>query len=247
MRNMKLKTHLVLLVSITIFCVACKAQHISNSIQTDIEGEWFVYATYGDKNSWTLHNDKMIFKSPWNTENPKGIDTVYIYTQKGLPANHIVVRNNRKKEPYAIISIVKTPGNKKIAMTPVVSGMSIQEVVEKLKTEEIPSWIDLRQRYWYNKEMIVTLDSAPGLDQVTAKDMLTALQWRKPLAEKLQAYLEDTQGDRSHMIYRFVEQYRNERLIELGYNPHKQVIFNLEEQFKDAPEVLKLLKEEIKF
>jgi hypothetical protein len=230
-----------------ILCTACKAQNISNTIKDEIPQEWFVYATYGEKNSWTLHNDKMIFKSPWNTENPKGIDTVDIYTQKGLPANHIVVRNNRKKEPYAIIRIVKAADHKKIAMTPIVSGMSIQEVVEKFKTEEIPSWIDLTQRYWYHKEMIVALDLAPGLDEVTAKDMLTALQWREPLAEKLQAYLEDTQGARSHMIYRFVEQYRNQRLIELGYNPHKQVIFNLEEQFKDAPEVLKLLKEEIKF
>ena len=244
---MKLKTHLVLLISITILCVTCKAQHISNSIQTDIEGEWFVYATYGEKNSWTLHNDKMIFKSPWNTESPKGIDTVDIYTQKELPSNYFVVRNNRKKEPFAVLEIVKAADNKKIAMTPIFSGMSIQEVVEKFKTEEIPTWIDLRQRYWYSREVITALDSAPGLDEVTAKDMLTALQWREPLAEKLQAYLEDTQGARSFMIYRFVEQYRNERLIELGYNPYKQVIFDLETQFKEAPEVLKLLKEEIKF
>ncbi len=244
---MKLKTHLVLLVSITILCVACKAQHISNSLQKDIEGEWFVYTTYGEKNSWMLDNDKMIFKSPWNTERPKGVDTVDVYTQKELPPYHIVVRNKRKKEPYAILKIKKTAGGEKIGMTPIVSGMSIREVVGKFKTEEIPSWIDLKQRYWYSQEMIMVVDAMPGLDEVTSEDMLTALQWREPLAEKLQAYLEDTQGARSHMIYRFVEQYRNERLIELGYNPYKQVVFNLEEQFKDAPEVLKLLKEDIKF
>lgn len=236
-----------ILVAVGVLHTACKAQNKLNPLEEETPQEWFVYATYGEKNSWTLENDKMIFKSPWNTENPKGIDTVDIYREKGLPPNHLVVRNNRQKEPYAVLKIIKASDGKKIGMTPIVSGMSIQEVVDKFHTEEIPNWIDLRQRYWYSKEMIATIDAAPGLDMVTAKDMLTSLQWREPLSEKLQAYLEDTKGERSHMVYRFVENYRNDRLIELGYNPYKQVLFNLEEQFKDAPEVLKLLKEEIKF
>ncbi|WP_299686011.1 hypothetical protein [uncultured Dokdonia sp.] len=215
---MKSKTPLVALISMLILCLACKAQNISVTTKNDIKEEWFVYANYGEVNSWTLHKDMMIFKSPWNTTNPKGIDTVYIYTQKELPAHHIVVQNKRKKEPYAILDIEKTTDGKKIAMTPIVSGNSIQEVVKKFNTEKTPSWIDLRKRYWYTKEMIMSLDTLPGLDEVTPKDMLTALQWRKPLSIKLQAYLEDTNGARSFMVYRFVEQYRNERLIELGYN-----------------------------
>ena len=244
---MKFKIPVITFVSLLILCLACKAQNISDTTKNDIKEEWFVYANYGEVNSWTLHKDKMVFKSPWNTTNFKGIDTVYMYIQKELPTNHIVVHNKRKKEPYAILDIEKTTDGKKIAMTPIVSGNSIQEVVKKFNTEKIPSWIDLRKRYWYSKEMIMSLDTMPGLDEVTAEDMLTALQWREPLSIKLQAYLEDTNGSRSFMIYRFVENYRNERLIELGYNPYKQVIYNLEEQFKDAPEVLKLLKEEIKF
>jgi len=236
-----------ILTVIGIHTTACKTQNVSNILEENNPQEWFVYANYGEKNSWTLYEDKMIFTSPWNTESPKGIDTVDVYTENKLPPNHVVVRNNRKKEPYAVLKIIKASDGKKIGMTPIVSGMSIQEVVDKFNTEEIPSWIDLTKRYWYSKEMIATIDAAPGLDKVTAKDMLTALQWREPLAEKLQAYLDDTNGARSHMIYRFVENYRNDRLIELGYNPYKQVLFNLEEQFKDAPEVLKLLKEEIKF
>ncbi|WP_299764385.1 hypothetical protein [uncultured Dokdonia sp.] len=244
---MRLKIYTTVCVSILLLCLSCKAQKRLNNRQNDVQEEWFVYANYGEVNSWTLHEDKMIFKSPWDTTNPKGIDTVYMYIQKELPVNHIVVRNKRKKEPYAILDIEKTIDGKKIAMTPIVSGNSIQEVIKKFNTEKTPSWIDLRKRYWYSKEVIMSLDTMPGLDEVTPEDMLTALQWREPLANRLQAYLEDTKGARSFMVYRFVEQYRNEQLIELGYNPYKQVIFNLEEQFKDAPEVLKLLKEEIKF
>ncbi|MEO0556028.1 MAG: hypothetical protein AAF149_22785, partial [Bacteroidota bacterium] len=49
---------------------------------------------------------------------------------------------------------------------------------------------------------------------------LAALQWRKLLSEKLQLYLEDTEGKRPFMVYRFVEAYRNQKLVALGYNPY---------------------------
>lgn len=243
---MKFKIPVIILVSLLILCLACKAQNIAENTHP-IQEEWFVYSMSGEKNSCTIYEDKIIFKSPWDTQSPKGIDTVYLETQKGLPINHVIAHNEGKKEPYGIFKIVKSPNGKKIAMTPIVSGNNAQEVVQKLAKEGVPDWIDLRKQILYSSEMIKVIDVLPGLDKVTPEDMLTALQWREPLSIKLQAYLEDTNGSRSFMIYRFVENYRNERLIELGYNPYKQVIYNLEEQFKDAPEVLKLLKEEIKF
>lgn len=229
------------------FFTACKSQNIPSKVQPDTPQEWFGYSMSGEKNSMTIHEDKMIFKSPWNTQSSKAIDTIYIQTDGQLPEGHYIVQNKRKREPYGILKIDRSSDGKKIALTPLVSGTSAIEVLGKFNEENLPSWIDLTKQTLYSSEMIKTIDVLPGLDEVTAKDMLTALQWREPLGIKLQAYLEDTKGTRSHMIYRFVDQYRNERLVDLGYNPYKQVIYNLEEQFKDAPEVLKLLKEEIKF
>ena len=95
--------------------------------------------------------------------------------------------------------------------------------------------------------MIDKLEKAPGLDKLTREDLLTAMQWRRPLSEKLQKYLEDTGGKRQFMIYRFVETYRNQKLVELGYNPYKRVTYNFAKQFEGDEEILKLLNEEIRF
>ena len=91
------------------------------------------------------------------------------------------------------------------------------------------------------------LEQAPGLDQLKREDLLTALQWREPLSNKLQKYLEDTNGEGpSYMLYRFVEAYRNKKLVALGYNPYKRVVYNFEKQFNNDPEIMRLLQEEIK-
>lgn len=236
----------VCLIVTTLFS-SCKSQNRTVEESSNTPKEWFGYNMYGDKNSMTIYTDKMVFKSPWDTKSAKAIDTIYIQRNKELPKNHVMIQNQRKKEPFGILKMMESADGKKIALIPLVSGMNADEVLQKFKVETLPSWIDLTKQTLYSAEMIEKVDAFPGLDEVTAKDMLTALQWREPLGIKLQAFLEDTKGARSHMIYRFVDQYRNERLVELGYNPFKQVIYNFEEQFKDDPEVLKLLKEEIKF
>lgn len=212
--------------------------------QTKLEGStWYSYNTEGDLGSCTFFKDKIVFKSPIDSDSEKSISTLVI--EKRLDDGHIIVQNDRKKPPYALMSIRKVGAILKMA--PSVKGTSVQEVEDDFKNKPVPSWIDLTEREWYTKEKMKQLEKAPGLDELTRDDLLTAMQWREPLSKKLQQYLEDTQGKRSFMIYRFVEAYRNQKLVELGYNPYKRVAYNLHKQFEGDEEIMKLLNEEIKF
>ncbi|WP_299223723.1 hypothetical protein [uncultured Aquimarina sp.] len=210
-----------------------------NSIKT-----WYAYNASGELGSCTIFEDKIIFKSPLDSNNEKSISTVFI--EKRLDDRHMIVRNDDKKPPYAIIQVIKT-GKSILKMAPIVKGISINSVEKSFKENKTPNWINLTEKDWYTEKQIEQLKKAPGLDKLTRDDLLLSMQWRKPLSEKIQQYLKDTKGERQFMVYRFVNEYRNKKLVELGYNPYKFVEYNLEKQFEGDEEVLKLLFEEIKF
>jgi hypothetical protein len=228
-----------------VMVMSCKAQDtIQPTNNVDSVQTWYAYNMEGELGSCTFQADKIIFKSPVDSKNEKDISEVII--EKHLGDQYLLVRNNAKKPPYAVLSLRIANGNI-LKMAPVTKGTSVLEAEEQFKNKTIPEWISLTERDWYSRETIEKLEKAPGLDKLTREDLLTALQWREPLAEKLQKYLEDTGGNRRFMIYRFVETYRNQKLVELGYNPYKRVTYNLARQFKSDEEILKLLNEEIRF
>ena len=63
----------------------------------------------------------------------------------------------------------------------------------------------------------------------------------------LVAYAKDNGEIPFYRLRRWVDAFRNQKLIRLGYNPHKQVAYNWHEQFKDDPDVMRLLNEPINF
>ncbi|NAS32716.1 hypothetical protein GTQ40_17175 [Flavobacteriaceae bacterium R38] len=221
--------------------VSCKAQ---NSIENkETPQVWYSYNTEGELGSCTFYKDKIVFKSPITSESEKSVSVTYI--EKRLNTQHLIVRNDLKKPPYAVIKIEK--GASILKMSSVITGSSVSSLEESFKENTPPAWMSLIERHWYTKEKTDRLEKAPGLDELKREDLLTSLQWRPPLSEKLQQYLEDTKNERPFMIYRFVENYRNQKLVELGYNPYKRVIYNLHKKFEDDEEIMKLLNEEIKF
>ncbi|WP_422860561.1 hypothetical protein ACOKFD_06910 [Flagellimonas sp. S174] len=233
---------------ITIILALCFVGMLSCKAQTPVAEDkaqeiWYTYTMSGDLGSCTIYEDKMVFNSPVGSDSKKGISLVIL--EKRLDSLHLVIRNDKKTPPYAVMSLRKQQDVLKMA--PVLTGTSVADVEKKFLEGQMPNWISLTEQYWYTKEKIAQMEEAPGLDELKREDLLTAMMWRNALSEKLQQYLEETGGERSFMIYRFVEAYRNQKLIELGYNPYKRVVYNLRKTFANDQEIMKLLNEEIKF
>jgi len=220
--------------------VACKSQAVLEK-QDQV---FYTYDSQGELGSCTLFPDKIVFKSPMNSESEKSLTTMTII--KRFDSQHLLLFNERSGQPYGVVSVYTTDDNI-LKMNRVFSAKTAEEAERKWNEEEAPSWIALTERDLYPKSMIDQMENAPGLDEIKRDDLIAAMQWRKPLSKMLQAYLEDTEGKRSFMVYRFVENYRNRRLVQMGYNPYKQVVYNFEKRFEGDAEILKLLNEEIKF
>ena len=226
--------------------LSCKTQgNIQQNINKNDVKTWYFFSSEGELGNCTFYDDKIVFKSSVNSNNNN--DTTTLFIEKRLDNQYLIVRNNDRKPPYAIISIEITDRSILNVASTTITGTSIDEVEEKFNKNPIPIWVDLTGRDCYTKKQIDQLEKAPGLDELTREDLLTSLQWRQPLSEKLKAYLEDNGDNGRFRIYRFVENYRNQRLVELGYNPYKQVTYNLYKRFKEDEEIMRLLNEEIKF
>ncbi|GAB1858213.1 hypothetical protein MHTCC0001_30500 [Flavobacteriaceae bacterium MHTCC 0001] len=224
--------------------ISCKSQNGMNTKAVDSIKTWYTYTMDGELQSCTFYKDKIVYKSPIHSESNKSTSTAFI--EKILDSVHVIVRNDYKKSPYAVVKAT-TDKQSVLSMIFITKGVSVEAAEASFINDTIPAWIDLTKQNWYTKEKIDQLEKAPGLDELKREDLLTALQWRKPLGEKLQQYLEDTQGKNKYIIYRFVEQFRNRKLVELGYNPYKRVVYNFKKQFEGDEEILKLLFEDIKF
>ncbi len=199
----------------------------------------------GEVRSATFSENTIIYQDVDRPPSPKTTDTVLI--KKRLDAAHCIVFNGRKRPPYALIRMKENVPKGTLKIDVLDKGVAIDSLDLIFEKKSFPSWTDLMAQQWYSASTLARLKQAPGLNEIKRQDMLTALQWRKALSEKIKAYLEDTGGARPFMIYRFVENYRNHKLVELGYNPYKRVPYNLQEQFKNDKEILRLLNEEIQF
>lgn len=235
-----MKRRILPLLALLALTISCKSKAVSQvSPKT-----YYTYDTQGELGSCTLYADRIVFKSPMNSESEKSTNVVNI--EKRLDGKHLILHNKQSGQPYGVVSVYTTDQDV-LKMNILFSATSLEEVERKWEQESAPAWSPLRERDLYPKVMIDRLEKAPGLDEIKREDLITAMQWRKPLSGMLQQFLEDNEGQRRFMVYRFVEQYRNRKLIELGYNPYKQVVYNLQKQFEGDEEIQKLLNEEIKF
>jgi hypothetical protein len=204
---------------------------------------YFAFNSEGDLISCELRQDRLVFNSLMNSESDKGISIMAI--EERIDQTHWVVKNEQKTPPFSVIS-VRTEENF-MGITPLITGESASKVARKFKEEDIPIWRSLFERRWYSQSKIDALKKAPGLDEIKREDLIAALDWRKSLSKQLKSYLEDNGGNGSFRVYRIVEEYRNQRLVEMGYNPYKRVSYNLQKRFENDKEVMRLLNQEIKF
>ncbi|MBW1294493.1 hypothetical protein [Aquimarina litoralis] len=223
------------------FSLFINAQEGNNTNDSSI---WYSYTTEGEMISCELLEDKIVYRSPFNSDDAKNVSTLWI--RKKLDKDHFVVYNKLRKPQYAILHIAQSNANV-LKITTVLKGDSIESLEKDFQGNKLPAWIGLFEKDWYSEKYIKQLKNSPGLDELKRADLLTAMQWRKPLSSQIQEYLKDTQGKRQFMIYRFVNEFRNRKLVELGYNPYKRVSYNFKKQFEGDEEILNLLFEEIKF
>lgn len=241
MRITKIKSVVIMLVFII---ASCKAQKTNDSITSPFE-TWYYYNSSNELGSCVITDQYLIFDSNIEQKENSNKDTVAV--REILSKKRIIAYNENKKKPFAAIQLDMAKKGEMLTLVPLVEGLSVEEVKRKLSADSIPSWKDLTGRLMLSAKKFDALKQAPGLDRISREDMITSLQWREVLSKKLQAFVTEMKGERQYMVYRFVREFQKQKLLELGYNPFKQVDFNWEEQFKDDPEVLKLLTEPISF
>ena len=219
---------------------SCKAPSTGSS-NTQV---WYAFNNQVELGSCTIYPDRMVFLSPLNTGNEPRETVVFI--EKRLDETHLLMRQDDSANPYAVL-FLKQKDASTIAMNRLYTGESAEEVLSQFKKEGFPQWKELNNRILYSKAKVDRILKAPGLDELKREDLIASLQWRGALTEKLEQFLEATNNKRPFMVYRYVEMYRNQSLIELGYNPYKQVEYNLQKQFEGDEEILQLLNEKIEF
>ena len=123
----------------------------------------------------------------------------------------------------------------------------METVLEKYENQEVPAYATLFSRLLFTRAKLNTLKNAPGLDQITREDLIASLQWRQDISHALKSYAEDNPDMQQYRLYRMVQNYRDQKLFLMGYNPYKEVVYNWEKQFAGDDEVIKLLTEPISF
>ncbi|XLS29143.1 hypothetical protein ACJD0Z_18340 [Flavobacteriaceae bacterium M23B6Z8] len=244
MRIARIKLIILGVVILVLVTTTCKAQKVSDSVASPV-GTWYYYNMSNELGSCIISYRYLIFDANIEQEENSFKDTIVV--KEVLSRHRMIVYNPGKKPSFASVRLEVNDEGNLLTFFPVVEGESIEEVKQKMTKDSVPIWKDLTGRLFLSEEKLASLKKAPGLDEITREDMITSLQWREELGKKLQAFVTDMKGERQYMVYRFVREYQKQKLIELGYNPYKQVSFNWEEQFKDDPEVLKLLTEPISF
>lgn len=226
--------------------VACAT--LSSTVQNVKEEKpevWYMYNSYGEMGSCTIHNDKILFRSNLDDVSEKSIDTVFI--EKRLSDHNFVLRKDGKAPSYAWAQIKRGDHKDVLTMNTLGRGNSKKEVLQLISKDSVPVWSDLTIRQFYSGRKMEQLKKAPGLDKIKREDLFTSLQWRAPLQSKLEAYVKGAGERGPYMIYRFIENFQKQKLVELGYNPFKQVPYNFEKQFDGDTEILKLLRKDITF
>ena len=216
-----------------------------NNKESHTPTKWYTYTQPGELMYFTAYSDRMVVEriSEHDKYAEPKLRTVKIVKQ--IDENHYVIEN-KKKDGFGLLKKVFSSNGQVLDVNYPVEGKTIKSIEEQF-SRGVPIWKSLEGIRFYTKEKFKEIKSLPGLDKISREDLIASLEWRKLIGGKLEAYLEDSDGSKPFQIYRFLEAYRNKRLIELGYNPYKMVAYNFEKQFAGDDEVIKLLTEEITF
>ncbi|MFD2585524.1 hypothetical protein ACFSQJ_01205 [Croceitalea marina] len=207
--------------------------------------KWFSYISPGELTNIIEYEDKLVLESISELSDDKrpNLDTVYII--KRIDEKFLVIEKKSRKG-FGLMERTANIANGYIEINAPLEAESISALEEKLKAG-VPDWKNLESRRFYTEDRFNALKKAPGLNEITREDLITSLAWREPLGALLKAYVDDNPDRGRYKIYRYMEAFRNKKLIELGYNPYKIVAYNFEEMFSGDEEVIKLLTEEITF
>lgn len=206
---------------------------------------WFMHTMGGDLRKATFGKDAVLFEYVGREGDPKMTEKMSV--EKRLDNNLILVKSEKKSNKYILFQLAEAQDGSRLDIIPVAMGSDAKALAATNKKQAVAEWKSLMAQSWYSPAQIEQLEKAPGLDEVSREDLMTSLQWRDELAQKLEAYFEANPDANQFIVYRFIDGFRNRKLVELGYNPFKRVAYNFEEKFRDDPELIKLLTEEVKF
>ncbi|MEL6812528.1 MAG: hypothetical protein AAFP76_14460 [Bacteroidota bacterium] len=151
----------------------------------------------------------------------------------------------RKRYGLALFSLNETKDRISITLVDEEKGKEdLQALAESFDISTVSEFRE--QRVIYSEEKRNALWASPGLDELTAADMKTVLTTRKNWETRMKEdYLSKNpqETELPYKMYRQISYYMDGLFIQKGYNPYKQVPYNFEEQFKDHPDIIKLLQE----
>ncbi len=236
----------LMLFAICLSSQACGAQKISSQ-DGQLLSKWYLFSNDGELSSYNEYENMILVRQEREIQDEQyqlRVDTIIV--NKRLDADHMIV-SNPGREGFGIMKRNDVKKDSIMKMWPLVEGKTIAEVETKFNEKEVHSWMVLNARFFYSEAMIQAMKQAPGLDQVRREDLMTSLNFRKELSPLLEAYLKDQQELPFYRLRRFVDAFRNQKLVLLGYNPYKRVRYNWHEQFKDDAEVMELLEKPISY
>ncbi|NAY90881.1 hypothetical protein GTQ34_03025 [Muricauda sp. JGD-17] len=172
------------------------------------------------------------------------VDTIFIKRHIN-EANYVVGRSGTKL--LALMHRAEIVKDSIYRFGPILEGENAEDVLQKYQRGEVPLYAPLFSKMLFTREKVNELKNAPGLDQITRDDLIASLQWRQHIGDAIKSFVEENPDERPHRLYRMVENYRNQKLFLMGYNPYKEVVYNWEKQFAGDDEIITLLTEPISF
>lgn len=229
-----------------LFCFSGFTQN-STKMEPEFPQKCYLFDSYGDVNSLTELENMFLSKEERETvdeDNMVRIDTVMIEKRLG---NHDFIISREGRKGYAVLHREIIVADSVIGINTPFEGETIEEVEKQFNEKDIPNYARLQMRYAFSLSKKEQMDNAPGLDEISREDLIQSFKWREAIGGMLKTLLEENPDMPRYRFMRFVEEYRNQKLIELGYNPYKQVVYNWEKQFEGDEEVIELLTQPVTF
>lgn len=245
MYRLFLKPLFVLSAVTLLFCFEGISQNVL-TVEKDFPEKAYALSAYGDVRVVLEINDMFL---SWETREDTDqyairIDTMFIH--KRFDEKTFIVQR-KGSEAYGLMQRTIIIPDSIALVDGSLGGESIAEVEEKFKANKIATTSIWNQQMIFSRARLNQLLAAPGLDQITRKDLITALNWREEIGDNLKAFMEANPDMSPYRLSRFVENWRNQKLVTLGYNPYKQVVYNWEKQFEGDEEVIQMLTQPISF
>ncbi|MEM8846860.1 MAG: hypothetical protein AAGD17_07130 [Bacteroidota bacterium] len=204
----------------------------------------YLFTTKGDKVIFTEKKDLFISKVMRKSVDGKAdfkLDTAQIV--KRLSKNDFII--TERKNRYVLLHRKVLVPDSIVGMGGPIEGESMEEIVKIYKTKGLPVHTTLHMYYGFSEAKITELELAPGLNKIKRQDLITALSWRKEIGSILRDFKRTKERPPHFRIKRMIENYRNKKLVDLGYNPFRPVTYNWRMQFENDKEVIRLLNEPI--